>query len=90
MARPVPAGADHRGHGRRRVLTSVMAGEQDGSAQRVLRHAVLFGFAFTATDTRAPTSRPPDHVAFADWVGPLVENVTVVDYWARRTHQRGG
>jgi hypothetical protein len=65
-----------------------MAGEQDGSAQRVLRHAVLFGFAFTATDTRAPTSRPPDHVAFADWVGPLVEHVTVVDYWAAADPRR--
>ena len=25
----------------------------------------------------------PDHVAFADFVGPFVEHVTVVDYWAQ-------
>lgn len=110
----------------------MMAAEQNGSGERVLRHVVLFGFAasateddvtevvrrftalrdlvpgiegfewgrnnspenlhhglthcfmltFHSTDARDAYLVAPDHVAFADWVGPLVENVTVVDYWA--------
>ena len=109
-----------------------MAGDQDGSVERVLRHVVLFGFASTTTEDdltevvrrftalcelvpgiedfewglnnspenlnhglthcftltfRSTEARDaylvaPDHVAFADWVGALVEHVTVVDYWA--------
>lgn len=41
-----------------------------------------FTLSFGSTDERDAYFRAPDHVAFADWVGALVQDVTVVDYWA--------
>ena len=41
-----------------------------------------FTLTFRSTDARDSYLVDSDHVAFADWVGPLVEHVTVVDYWA--------
>jgi hypothetical protein len=40
-----------------------------------------FVLAFPSTAARDAYLIAPDHVAFADWVGDLVEHVTVVDYW---------
>ena len=45
-----------------------------------LSHAFVLTFATSAArDAYLPH---PDHQAFADWVGPWIEHVTVVDYWA--------
>lgn len=44
-----------------------------------------FTLTFGSTEARDAYLRAPDHVAFADWVGTLVEHVTVVDYWAADT-----
>ncbi len=41
-----------------------------------------FSLTFRSTGARDAYLSAPDHVAFADWVGALVEHVTVVDYWA--------
>jgi hypothetical protein len=40
-----------------------------------------FVLAFLSTAARDAYLIAPDHVAFADWVGDLVEHVTVVDSW---------
>lgn len=46
-----------------------------------LSHCFLLTFATAAArDAYLPH---PEHVAFADWVGQWVENVTVLDYWAQ-------
>jgi len=46
-----------------------------------LSHAFTLTFASEADrDAYLPH---PTHAAFADWVGPYVEHVTVVDYWAQ-------
>ncbi len=41
-----------------------------------------FMLTFGSTEARDGYLGAPDHVAFTDVVGPLVEHVTVVDYWA--------
>ncbi len=40
-----------------------------------------FVLTFLSTAARDAYLIAPDHVAFANWVGDLVEHVTVVDYW---------
>jgi len=46
-----------------------------------LSHA--FTLTFTSEADRDAYLPHLDHAAFADWVGPYVEHVTVVDYWAK-------
>lgn len=46
-----------------------------------LTHFFLLDFATEAArDAYLPH---PKHVEFAEWVGPFVEKVTVLDYWAK-------
>lgn len=42
-----------------------------------------FTLTFPSNEARDAYLPHPDHVAFADWVGPWIERVTVVDYWAK-------
>jgi hypothetical protein len=45
-------------------------------------HTHAFVLTFSGVETRDHYLTHPDHVAFSDWVKPLVASVTVIDYWA--------
>ncbi len=44
-----------------------------------------FMLTFLSADARDAYLIDPDHVAFADWLGTWVQDVTVVDYWTTAT-----
>lgn len=45
-------------------------------------HDYCFFLSFPTEEARDRYLVHPDHQAFATWAGALIENVTVVDYWA--------
>jgi hypothetical protein len=48
-------------------------------------HTHVFVLSFGSAAARDAYLVHPDHVAFANWVKPLVASVTVLDYWATLT-----
>jgi len=48
-------------------------------------HTHVFLLTFGSAEARDAYLIHPNHVAFADWVKPLLASVTVLDYWARST-----
>ncbi len=68
-----------------RDLVPGVAGFENGlnSSPENLNNGLTHCFVLTFLSTAARDAYliAPDHVAFAGWVGDLVEHVTVVDYW---------
>lgn len=46
-------------------------------------HTHCFMLTFATEAARDAYLPHPQHKAFVDWVGPFIENVTVIDYWAQ-------
>jgi hypothetical protein len=48
-------------------------------------HSHCFTLTFETAEARDAYLPHPDHAAFVAWVGPVIETVTVLDYWANVT-----